>query len=84
MVIVDEVHEIGVKMAIPFLKEVNPMFRLGLSATPERHRDEDGTARIFEYFGKIIDPEYSLSDAIRDKHPNQILLFSLFNRTHKG
>ena len=38
---------------------------LGLSATPERYGDEEGTAKIFEYFKNVLEPEFSLNDAIR-------------------
>jgi superfamily II DNA or RNA helicase len=38
--------------------------RLALSATPERHYDEEGTQSIFDYFGDILQPEFTLKDAI--------------------
>lgn len=39
---------------------------MGLSATPKRHYDEEGTSRLFDYFrGEVF--EYSLSQAIKDK-----------------
>ena len=41
--------------------------RLGLSATPERYGDPEGTSLLLEYFGGILEPEVSLSDAIREK-----------------
>ncbi|PAK79854.1 hypothetical protein B8W85_12460, partial [Lentilactobacillus kefiri] len=40
--------------------------KLGLSATPRRWWDEDGTTRIFNLFGKVVF-EYSLQNAI-DNH----------------
>ena len=40
--------------------------RLGLSATPERHGDEEGTKVLFDYFGKIVF-EFSLARAIQEK-----------------
>ena len=40
--------------------------RLGLSATPERAGDPDGTARLLTFFRGILEPRYSLTDAIRD------------------
>lgn len=42
-------------------------WRLALSATPERWFDEDGTKAIYEYFGEVLEPEFTLSDAIRNK-----------------
>ena len=38
--------------------------RLALSATPERHYDDIGTQNIVEYFGDILQPEFTLKDAI--------------------
>ena len=40
-------------------------WRLGLSATPERANDPEGTAAVFGYFGGIVDT-YSLKDALDD------------------
>ena len=40
-------------------------FRLGLSATIDRYRDQEGTNQIFEYFGKKC-IEYPLEKAIDD------------------
>ena len=40
--------------------------RLGLSATPERAGDPEGTAAVFAYFGGTVPPEYTLRDAIND------------------
>jgi len=37
--------------------------RLGLSATPERHHDEEGTDALINYFGDIC-IEYTLKDAL--------------------
>jgi superfamily II DNA or RNA helicase len=39
-----------------------------MSATPERYGDSAGTAALFEYFGPVIPPEYTLADAINDHH----------------
>ena len=56
LLIADEVHNVGA----PRLRELLPAqvrFRLGLSATPERWYDEEGTAALREYFGGVV---YSL------------------------
>ena len=37
---------------------------MGLSATPERYGDPDGTARIRAYFGDDLKPSVTLKDAI--------------------
>lgn len=62
VIIADEVHNVGANSIISSLpNEVE--YRLGLSATPIRHNDIDGTKKIINYFGKIIF-EFSLKDAI--------------------
>ena len=38
--------------------------RLGLSATPRRAGDPEGTARILDYFNGIVQPPFTLQDAI--------------------
>jgi superfamily II DNA or RNA helicase len=63
LVVADEVHRTGASKArgcLPLLAGA----RLGLSATPERAGDPDGTAAVFDYFGEILEPVFTLSDAI--------------------
>lgn len=60
--IVDEVHGIGAPQRRKGLIDQYD-FRLGLSATPKRWFDFEGTDRIFAYFGDVVF-EYSLKDAI--------------------
>lgn len=60
--IVDEVHGIGAPQRRKGLIEEYD-YRLGLSATPKRWFDLQGTDRIFSYFGDIVF-EFSLRDAI--------------------
>ena len=51
--LVDEVHGIGSeKQKLALIDEYN--YRLGLSATPERWFDEEGTAFLNEYFGGVV------------------------------
>lgn len=62
-IVADEVHRLG----SPYRRKVfqlNTGARLGLSATPKRFGDEDGTNAIFSYFGKVIPPPFTLKDAI--------------------
>lgn len=64
LIIGDEAHNLG----SPKLEESLPRnigLRLALSATPERHFDEEGTAAVLDYFGPILPPELSLGDAIK-------------------
>ncbi|OKH13520.1 DNA phosphorothioation system restriction enzyme [Fischerella major NIES-592] len=63
LIIGDEAHNLGA----PKLEESLPRrvgLRLALSATPERYFDETGTQSIFNYFGSVLQPEFSLKDAI--------------------
>src|SRR5262249_14606149 len=60
----DEVHRLGA----PSYRQVltsDASYRLGLSATPERAGDPEGTDAVFEYFGGIVD-RYTLEDAMED------------------
>jgi len=60
--IADEVHGLGSEDRRTGLLETYD-YRLGLSATPRRHYDEEGTAYLLEYFGDIVH-EYGLEKAI--------------------
>ena len=63
LLVADEVHRLGAGQASNVLTiDAGP--RLGLSATPERAGDPEGTTKIFDYFGAIIQPEFSLADAV--------------------
>jgi len=62
LLIADEAHNLGKKS---FISNTPDRFdyRLGLSATPERQYDPEGTAALFDYFGAPVF-EFGLSDAI--------------------
>lgn len=63
--VVDEAHNFGAKKQLDCMSEIFN-YRLALSATINRHHDEYGTQRLFDYFGeKCI--EYSLEQAIREE-----------------
>lgn len=66
LLIADEVHGVGSPKR---QKGLNPhyQYRLGLSATPIRHYDEQGTKKIQEYFTKTV-YELSLQSAIANGH----------------
>ncbi len=80
MIVADEVHQTGSTFnSNVFLIDSGP--RLGLSATPYRYGDPEGTAKIFEYFGQIIPPKFTLQDAIKagrlveyEYHPHPVYL----------
>lgn len=62
--LVDEVHRVGSPKARHiFSLDTGP--RLGLSATPKRFGDPEGTNAILEYFDGIIPPPFTIADAIR-------------------
>jgi len=62
--VVDEAHNFGAKKQLECMKEVFK-YRLALSATLERHYDDEGTKKLKCYFGnKCI--EYSLARAIKE------------------
>lgn len=65
LVVGDEVHSVGAPDTRRLLEGLDAGGRLGLSATPQRYGDESGTRAIFDYFGPILEPEFSLSDALR-------------------
>ena len=59
----DEMHNLGAPKVFEALPERADL-RLGLSATPVRQYDPDGTDKLFEYFGPPVF-EFGLADAIR-------------------
>lgn len=62
--VVDEAHNFGARKQLECMKEVFK-YRLALSATLERHHDDEGTQKLKDYFGdKCI--EYSLERAIKE------------------
>jgi superfamily II DNA or RNA helicase len=67
LLIGDEVHWLG---AQTLQAALNPTanFRLGLSATPNRYFDEEGTDQLFNYFGPSI-YTFGLEEALSWTHP---------------
>ncbi len=62
LLVVDEAHNFGAeKLQHALLPHIG--FRLALSATLDRHGDEEGTQQLYDYFGKKC-IEYTLKDAI--------------------
>jgi superfamily II DNA or RNA helicase len=61
--IADEVHSTGAeKISGGLIEDYN--YRLGLSATPKRWLDEEGTEKVFEYFKGVVFDKITLFDAI--------------------
>ena len=63
LLIGDEAHHLGSERLQASLPRSIGL-RLALSATPQRHFDEDGTDALINYFGKVLLPELTLGDAI--------------------
>jgi superfamily II DNA or RNA helicase len=63
MIIADEVHNLGAP-AFAHNPPESFVFRLGLSATPIRQYDEEGTDALLRYFGNVVF-EFNLGQAIR-------------------
>lgn len=64
LLVVDEAHNFGAAHLSSTLL-MNAQYRLGLSATIERHNDRDGTEALFNYFGSIC-LSYPLAKAIEN------------------
>lgn len=80
LLVADEVHRIG-SPARRNILNIDAGERLGLSATPIRYGDPIGTSAIFDYFGGVVPPVFSLEDAIKADvltkyyyHPLQVRL----------
>lgn len=67
MLIADEVHSIGSKT---YRQALYPeyQYRIGLSATPDRYFDDEGTGFIKEYFGGTVF-QFTLGEAITSINP---------------
>ncbi len=64
LLVVDEAHNFGARTYAKLLDD-RFTYRLALSATLDRHRDEEGTALLYKFFGKKC-IEYSLERAINE------------------
>jgi superfamily II DNA or RNA helicase len=60
----DELHSLGTKARLAALPQ-NAGYRLGLSATPKRHGDEEGTEALVDYFGEPV-VSIGIKEAIYD------------------
>lgn len=64
LLVVDEAHNFGARSYARLLDD-RFTYRLALSATLDRHRDDEGTAFLYDFFGKKC-IEYSLERAIAE------------------
>lgn len=65
LLIADEVHSYGAAATFKALPKAET-YRVGLSATPQRWMDEEGTKRLEKYFGSVV-YRYTLADALGDE-----------------
>lgn len=63
LIIADEVHKFGAENYRKKLPEIFK-YRIGLSATPKRPYDDEGTKAIFDYFSAKECFEFTIKDAI--------------------
>ena len=64
LLMADECHNLGAQSVSERLPE-QIQYRIGMSATVQRHMDKKGTERLLNYFGEEC-IEYTLADGIRD------------------
>lgn len=64
LLVVDEVHQLGSRVNSRAL-HIEAGLRLGLSATPKRYGDPEGTSRLLGYFEGVVPPPITLSDAMK-------------------
>ena len=69
--IIDEVHKIGSPTRRRVL-ELQPGARLGLSATPQRYGDPEGTNVILDFFGNVLEPHFTIADAQNSRPPRLV------------
>jgi len=64
LLIADEVHNLGARSYQQIMRD-DIQYRLGLSATPDRYFDEEGTKALREYFGGTV-YTYDMERALRE------------------
>lgn len=74
LLIADECHNMGSSTLLKLLPKVNCKRRIGLSATPERQFDEEGTKKIYAFFNSEngYTYEFSMELAINGDIENDI------------
>lgn len=75
LLVVDEAHNFGARTYARLLDD-RFTYRLGLSATLDRHRDDEGTAMLYDFFGKKC-IEYSLDRAIDEDKLTKYKYYSI-------
>ena len=72
-IVADEVHKIGAEKNSDGMLDIYN-HRLGLSATPERYFDEEGTKNILDFFGGVV-YKFGLDEAIKRGYLTRYRLF---------
>lgn len=67
LIAADEVHTFGSYQNRQMASWLHGGAYLGMSATPERKWDEVGTQSIFDFFGRKLEPPFTLADALEAK-----------------
>lgn len=69
LLIADEAHNMGSGSIRRKLPMISPLRRIGLSATPDRQYDEEGSAELLKFFGAETEYtyEYSMEKAIQNE-----------------
>lgn len=65
LLVADEVHTLGAPDLRRSVLSIDAGAVLGLSATPERYGDPEGTQALRDYFGDDLEPTFDLVDAIK-------------------
>lgn len=71
----DEAHNLGAQTNLKALPE-SAAFRLGLTATPDRYGDDEGTDGLKKYFGEIV-LDFGLDKAISGGHLCRYLYYPI-------
>ncbi len=75
VLVADEAHNLGATNNIKKLpNDIN--YRLGLTATPVRHKDDSGTQKLIDYFSRIVF-KYDLEDAINSGYLTQYYYYPI-------
>lgn len=75
VLVADEAHNLGATNNMKKLpNDIN--YRLGLTATPVRHKDDSGTQKLIDYFSRIVF-KYDLKDAINSGYLTQYYYYPI-------
>ena len=77
LIVGDEAHNLGTTQILSCLPR-HVGLRLALSATPERQYDDWGTEALQDYFGRVIQPEFTLKMAIAQGALVRYLYYPVF------